>query len=152
MSGYHLIGGRTFRVRTTIKLAAAERAALVDGGLVTLVRPVEWPLPDATPHFERAYVDRGGTDIWGPGPYLKVPNWSRTWGEELINRVFCPWGYPPRRLRVERTTRRVRIERIELARLEAGGWHWLLYVREAKIAGRGTILECDASRRSSSSC
>ncbi len=27
-----------------------------------------------TPDFARAYTDAGGTDLWGPGPYLKVPS------------------------------------------------------------------------------
>ena len=130
MSAHYIIGGRTLCVRTTIKLAAAERAALSDGGLVTLVRRVEWPLPEATPPLDRAYVDCGGTDVWGPGPYLKVPNTPWASIEEVVNRVFCPRGYPPRRLRVDRSSRRVWVERIELFRTMAEHWHWGLLVRE----------------------
>lgn len=35
---------------------------------------VDWPLDDGAPLFAEAFVDRGGTDLCGPGPYLEVPN------------------------------------------------------------------------------
>src|SRR4051812_4541566 len=95
-----MIGGVRFDRRSLVKLSEDERAALAATGRAALRRPVEWPLPERTPDFARAYPDSGGTDIWGPGPYLKVP--SRAAGEdwEPVNRVFCPWGYPPDRLRL----------------------------------------------------
>jgi hypothetical protein len=43
--------------------------------------------PDAVIHWDRAWVDPGGT-IFGPGPYLKVPI---TWdGEDIVQRVYAP--------------------------------------------------------------
>lgn len=47
-------------------------------------------------HWDLASVDPGGTTLFGPGPYLKVPvtyRWLAT-NEELFVRV-----YPPARLR-----------------------------------------------------
>ena len=42
-------------------------------------------------HWERAIIDHGGTSC-GPGPYLKVPVLSPSWGrsEELRHRVYAP--------------------------------------------------------------
>src|SRR5262245_37982517 len=73
---WYVIGGVRFYRRSLVKLSADERAALAAAGRAVLRRPVEWPLPDHTPDFARAYTDAGGTDIWGPGPYLKVPSGS----------------------------------------------------------------------------
>jgi hypothetical protein len=45
-------------------------------------------------------VDPGGTWLWGPGPYLKVPfrhvddPWEENPEEDTRDRVFCPYGYP----------------------------------------------------------
>jgi hypothetical protein len=93
-----------------------------------LRRPVEWPLPDHTPDFARAYTDPGGTDIWGPGPYLKVPSRvaDDTW--EPVNRVFCPWGYPPDRVRVARSSMYLQLAAVELARVGPAAWEWVLHL------------------------
>ena len=86
-------------------------------------------MPNYTPDFARAYTDLGGTDIWGPGPYLKVP--SRIAGDddwEPVNRVFCPWGYPPDRVRVARSAVYLRLEAVGLVRVGPSAWEWSLSV------------------------
>jgi|GEM_PF-5895019 len=101
MTSWYTIGGIRFSRLSTMKLSAAERAEIARAGRTNLRRPVVWPLPDRTPDFARAYPDRGGTDIWGPGPYLKVPNvFIGDPDGKGVDRVFCPWGYPPDRVRV----------------------------------------------------
>lgn len=123
------IGGVRFYRRSLVKLSPVERAALAATGRAALRRPVERPLPFSVPDFSRAYTDAGGTDIWGPGPYLKVPN--RIVGDddwEPINRVFCPWGYPPDRLRVARSAVYLRLEAVALDRVGPAAWEWALSV------------------------
>jgi hypothetical protein len=110
----------------TIKLTAAERDAVRACGKVTADRPVEWPLAYRVPFFEQAYVDPGGTDIWGPGPYLKVPCQDPRDGERYIDRVFCPWGYPPQRVRVMRTRMFLRIVNVSLTQRGSDNWAWVL--------------------------
>src|SRR5689334_12148259 len=106
------IAGTTFRRRSIVKLSPDERSALARAGAVVLARPIEWPLPTRTAFMDRAYVDPGGTDVWGPGPYLKVPNVGPRDDGEVVNRVFCPWGYPPDPVRAFRRKIRMRIERV----------------------------------------
>jgi hypothetical protein len=126
MSSSFVIAGRPFKRRSVIKLSADERAAVERTGTVVLARPVEWPLPERTPLMERAYLDRGGTDVWGAGPYLKVPNVGPGDEGEVVNRVFCPWGYPPDPLRAFRRNIRMRLERVELVRVAEAAWEWRL--------------------------
>jgi hypothetical protein len=76
--------------------------------------------------MQRAYVDPGGTDIWGAGPYLKVPNVGPDDGGEVVNRVFCPWGYPPDPLRAFRRNIHMRLERVEVVRVADAAWEWRL--------------------------
>ena len=73
----------------------------------------------------------GGADF-GPGPYLKVPN--REPGDddpdfEVVNRVFCPWGYPPDPVRAFRRNLRMRLERVDLVQVAPAAWEWRLTVR-----------------------
>jgi hypothetical protein len=123
-----IIDGVRFYRRSLVKLSVGERVALTETGQATLRRPVEWPLPGREFDFSRAYTDSGGTDIWGPGPYLKVPNrWPRdTW--EAVNRVFCPWGYPPDRLRVAHKSVYLRLMEVNLACTGPAASEWLLTV------------------------
>ena len=121
-----VIAGRSFRRRSVVKLSAEERAALERTGTVVLARPVEWPLPGRTPFMERAQVDPGGTDVWGPGPYLKVPNVGADDAGEVINRVFCPWGYPPDPIRAFRRKIPMRLARVEIVRTAEAAWEWRL--------------------------
>ena len=129
MTRWFLIGGVRFYRRSLVKLSADERAALVTTGRAALHRPVEWPLPGRTPDFARAYADPGGTDIWGPGPYLKVPNriaGDQEW--EPVDRVFCPWGAPADRVQMARESVYLTLAAVELARLEPASWEWVLHV------------------------
>jgi hypothetical protein len=54
-----------------------------------------WRVPD----WSRAWVDPGGT-IFGPGPYLHVPDrhvsdpWEEDPEDDVSRRVYCPYGYP----------------------------------------------------------
>ncbi len=129
MARWYMIAGIRLHRRSVIKLSADERAALAATGRAAVRRPVEWPLPDHTPDFARAYADPGGTDIWGPGPYLKVP--SRIAGDdtsEPVNRVFCPWGYPPDRVRVTRSSVYLQLAAVAVARVGPAAWEWVLSV------------------------
>jgi hypothetical protein len=122
-----VIDGVRIRRRCLVKLSPLERATLATEGRVVLCRPVEWPLPGKLFDFGRAYVDAGGA-LWGPGPYLKVPNRRPEDDWEVITRLFCPWGYPPDRLRVARSKLYLRLTTVELERRSAGYWDWLLHV------------------------
>ena len=126
MGSWHVTGSQRIRRRSIIKLSPAERAALEHAGCVVLARPVEWPIPDRLAFMDRAYADTGGADF-GPGPYLKVPN--REAGEdapddEVVSRVFCPWGYPPDPLRAFRRNLRMRLERVDLVQVAPAAWEW----------------------------
>ena len=110
----------------TIKLTAEERAAVRADGKITVHRPVEWSLAQRIPFFEQAYIDRGGTDAWGPGPYLKVPCQDPRDGERYIDRVFCPWNYPPQRVRVMRSRVFLRIANVSLTQRDTDAWEWML--------------------------
>jgi hypothetical protein len=126
---WYVIDGVRFYRRSLIKLSANERAALAATGRAILRYPVEWPLADHAPDFARAYTDPGGTDIWGPGPYLKVP--SRIVGDdrwEPVNRVFCPWGYPSDRVRIAHSSVYLQLTAVELARAGPAAWEWILSV------------------------
>lgn len=111
-----------------LKLGASEKSLLTSTGQAVLRRPVEWIIPHRLPRFEHAYVDEGGTEIWGPGPYLKVPDVDPSDGSAFIDRVFCPWGYPPRSIRVSYRKFRLNLLAVEVARSEPGIWEWLLRV------------------------
>ncbi len=113
----------------TIKLTSAERATLKRDGQITAHRPIDWPHAPHVPFFAEAYKDPGHTDLWGPGPYLKVPNQDPRDGETYIHRVFCPWGYPPRRVRLMRTTISLNITSIELTKSDSNHWQWLLTLK-----------------------
>jgi hypothetical protein len=129
MARWYTIHGVRFHRRSLVKLSPSERAALRESARADLVRSVEWPLANHTPDFARAYTDPGGTDIWGPGPYLKVP--SRIAGDddwEPVNRVFCPWGYPPDRIRVARSSVYLQLAEIGLIRSGTAAWRWVLTV------------------------
>lgn len=128
MGATYTIGGVTFRRRSILALAVGERAGLLANGEVTIRRPVEWPLPGSVPDFAAAYIDPGGTDVWGAGPYLKVPN-TPPGSDALVNRVFCPWGYPPQRLRVARRRAYVELTAVRLRRAEPRRWEWLLALK-----------------------
>jgi|SRR5581483_11773433 len=124
-----MIGGVRFYRRSLVKLSAVERTALSASGRSVLRRPVEWPLRDRTPDFARAYPDPGGTDIWGPGPYLKVPSRVTSGDDwEPVNRVFCPWGYPPDRVRVAHSSVYLQLATVELERVGLTAWEWVLTV------------------------
>jgi hypothetical protein len=128
MARSYIIGGQRFYRRSLVKLSADERIALAENDRVVLRRPVEWPLENAVPDFSRAYTDPGGTDIWGPGPYLKVPSHRLGDDFEPVNRVFCPWGYPPDRLRVAHTRTFLRLAAVQLERITPTIWEWLLTI------------------------
>ncbi len=136
MARHFTIGGVRLYRRSLIKVMPEERQNLRTHGRAILRRPVEWPLPNRVPVFARAYIDPGGTDIWGPGPYLKVPNRAADEPDEVVNRVFCPWGYPPDRLRVARTSRYLRLLVVQLVRDE-DRWLWLLTVEPWEIGTFG---------------
>ena len=127
MARYYVIGGVKFYRRSLIKLGQDERNKLNETGNVIVKRAVEWPLASGTPDFEKAYVDVGGTDIWGPGPYLKVPNHhDGEEGDEVVNRVFCPWGYPPDQVRLSRSAKYLELVSVDLVPETGGAWNWLL--------------------------
>ena len=130
MGRSYVIAGHTLHWDSLIALIASERDELHARGQVAVRRLLEWPIPDRLPRLEAAYVDPGNTDIWGPGPYLKVPNWQPPDTEtESVNRVFCPWGYPPAMIRLSRRSEYVQIERVQL--LRDGHWLWELVLRAA---------------------
>lgn len=70
-------------------------------------RPVVWRNRPLLAFMDRAWVDPGGTELFGPGPYLKVPcrhpedPVGRDCEREL--RVHSPYGYPGDRLWVRET-------------------------------------------------
>jgi hypothetical protein len=137
-----IIAGHSFRRRSIIKLSSDERATLECTGSVVLARPVEWPLSDRTPFMDRAYIDPGGTDIFGPGPYLKVPNVGTDGDGEVVNRVFCPWGYPRDPIRAFRRNVRMQLERVELVRVAEAAWEWRLTAKARQpnaAAGRRRV-------------
>jgi hypothetical protein len=125
MAAAYYIDGVKFYRRSLVRLSAAERQALATAGQVILRRPVDWPLPYAVPDFTRTYPDPG-YGLWGPGPYLKVPNPRAGEDYEPINRVFCPWGYPPVRLRVAHSRVYLRLADVTLVRTAPAAWDWLL--------------------------
>lgn len=132
-----ITAGHELSRRSTIKLSPSEKAKLAGGGTLVLHRPVEWSIPGRVADLGRSRVDPGGTDVWGPGPYLKVPNQHPADAEEVWNRVFCPWGYPPDRVRVAWTSTYLEITRIDLGRAtDSGQWEWVLAVRQC-AEGRG---------------
>jgi hypothetical protein len=128
VAAWFMMGGVRFYRRSLVKLSAAERAALNGVGQADLRRPLEWPLPDYSPDFSRAYVDLGGTDLWGPGPYLKVPCQIAGDDWEPINRIFCPWGYPPDRLRIAWSSQYIQLTAVGLARVGRAEWEWVLTI------------------------
>jgi len=105
-----------------IKLTGVGKFAVKNGKQVVVRVPVEWPFEYRKPYFAEAYIDKGGTPIWGFGPYLKVPNQDSRDGEKFVDRVFCPWGYPPRKLRVQRAPLSVDLISVGLERSESGVW------------------------------
>ncbi len=131
MAKQYLMAGHKIHRRSTISLSTAERAQLCESG-VTIVRALTWPpqLNDYEPNFDRAYVDPGQTEAWGPGPYLKVPNTQCD--AERISRIFCPWGYPPDQVRVSRHQTYARIDRVGLA-LKGAQWQWQLTLTPAPV-------------------
>jgi hypothetical protein len=133
MAAAYVIGGVRFHRRCLVKLLASERATLAAAGHAVLRRPVEWPLPGKEFDFGCAYRDPGGS-LWGPGPYLKVPNRRPGDDWEAMTRVFCPWGYPPDRLRVAWSRVYLQLVAVELDCLEPGRWEWLLHVAPCQNA------------------
>ncbi len=127
MTRDYVIAGRTFRRRSILKLRPEDRATLAETGRVTARFPVEWPIPEYHPDMTKAFADEGKTDIWGAGPYLKVPN--RQGDNEVVNRVFCPWGYPPERLRLARSRTYLKIVGVALDRVGEAAWEWRLDLR-----------------------
>ena len=123
MGVYTVTGDTAVRVRSGLHLHAREKQLLFAHGTTRVARPVVWPVLDCTPHFENAYVDPGD-GLFGPGPYLKVPNGADDADFLSVNRVFCPWGYPPRRLHIGRRTRGG-LHVVEVVR-EGNDWMWLL--------------------------
>jgi hypothetical protein len=137
---WYRIGGVRFYRRSLVEPSVEERAALAISGRALLRRPLEWPLPNRVPDFSHAHTDPGGTDIWGPGPYLKVPNQPIGEDWEPIDRVFCPWGYPPDRLRVSHSQVYLQLAAVEPARIDQATWEWRLTVepwrQESRSGGR----------------
>jgi hypothetical protein len=127
MAAAFLIAGQRIYRRSLVKLSPIERAALLASGRVNLRRPVEWPLSEKLFDFSRAYPDVGGA-LWGPGPYLKVPNWKPDDDWEAVNRLFCPWGYPPSRLRVAWSSVYLQLQAVNLHQIDTSTWEWVLSV------------------------
>lgn len=130
MARHYIIGGERVRRRSIIKLSPDQRAALGTSKRTVVEQPVLWPISVGEPLFSDAYVDGDPTprSLWGPGPYLKVPNLRRSLDGEwtAVNRVFCPWGYPPDRVRIAHRSEYVLLEQVELARRSASAWVWVL--------------------------
>jgi len=129
MASQYYIGGVRFYCQSIIKLSISEKAQIATDSEAILRRPVKWHLPDRIPDFGRAYVDPGGTDIWGEGPYLKVPNRFPEGKFEGVNRVFCPYGYPPDRIRIARAKSYLQITAIALEESGDSACDWLLRVK-----------------------
>ena len=125
MSSYYLIDGNRVPIKTSINCSAEERNSLVENSRVELSRRVQWPLEYGNPNFSKAYEDPGETEIWGAGPYLKVP-----FDDGAQCRVFCPWGYPPRRIRINRHKTQMQMNKVELVR-ENDHWLWILHFQNA---------------------
>ena len=124
MGRYYLTAGRKIWRNPTVKLTPEQKDCIKQNGCVVVKYPIEWPLDEFEPDFSSAYIDEGNTDIWGSGPYLKVPNLQ---GEVLAtNRVFCPWGYPPDEVRLSRHKDRYRISAVQIERKVDGEWFWIL--------------------------
>src|SRR5687768_11448370 len=66
------------------------------------------------PLWEKAHVDHGGTDIFGPGPYLKLYYTGGDFGQEVIMapRIRPSGGYENRK--------------VELEKDEDGVWWWVI--------------------------
>lgn len=138
----YVTGGVEIAVVDIIDLRETELAEFRASGVTRFARPIEWPVPNVTPDFRAAYIDRGGTPIWGPGPYLKVPNVTSD-GDALVNRVFCPWGYPPERLRIRGLEGSATISIVELECDAPGSWNWVVTLTAA--AGSATPLQHNSS-------
>ena len=133
MSDTYEIAGIEFRRRTKVSLTEVELVSLDRSRRALVRRDVEWPVPDTIPDFASAYVDTGGTDIWGPGPYLKVPNRPLASDDDWVstNRLFCPWGYPPDQLLVEKDGRCVALTDVALEHQAPDRWTWVLELTTA---------------------
>jgi excisionase family DNA binding protein len=68
--------------------------ALLDGSKTQTRRLVK--LPD---DVGEVYVDPGGTDVFGPGPYIKA--YPRDHRQPMHPRIRCPYGYPGDRFYVK---------------------------------------------------
>ena len=69
--------------------------AIREGRKTQTRRIVKWPFKHLSPDWNDVVVDRGGTPIWGPGPYLKVKALELMIGgsiDETRQRVFPRWG------------------------------------------------------------
>ena len=127
MARYYIIDGHKFYRRSIIKLTSKEKNDFKKSGIFFIKRSLEWPLEYRIPDLKAAYIDKGGTDIWGSGPYLKVPN--RNKNKEFydsVNRIFCPWGYPPDRVRIARSKYYVQLITVEISCKDKDNWYWLL--------------------------
>lgn len=72
--------------------------ALLDGAKTQTRRIVKLPA-----NAGKVHVDPGGTDVFGPGPYLKVEVRRPGNGPSMHPRIYCPYGYPGDRLWVRET-------------------------------------------------
>ena len=79
--------------------------AILEGRKTQTRRVVAWPYKPTVPKWGKAWIDPGGTDIFGPGPYLKVPcDDPREHSDDgVIRRVFSPYGEANDRLWVRET-------------------------------------------------
>jgi hypothetical protein len=118
----YLIAGQQIPLLEAIDLAPDEILTLERAGCVAISRPVAWPIASTVADLSQAYTDTGNTDIWGQGPYLKVPNRTAC-GDLLVNRVFCPWGYPPDRISATPVGAFVKIASVSLSR-HGASWCW----------------------------
>lgn len=84
-----------------LDLTTEEVLAVLDGRKTRHRVAVHLP-PEATAHGRRSlpdhprtHVDPGGTDLFGPGPYLKLAYTGGDLGDEILtSRVRCPFRYP----------------------------------------------------------
>ena len=130
MARHYIIGGERVRRRLIIKLTSVQRAAIGAGQRIVVEESVVWPISIGEPLFNEAVVDGDPSpgSLWGTGPYLKVPNRRRNREGEwtAVNRVFCPWGYPPDRIRLAHRSDYVALEKVYLAQRGAAAWVWIL--------------------------